>query len=445
MNLMKVASAISGQVMGGDAVFDQVTTDTRALSGGELFVALEGERFDGHDFVSEAKRSGAAAAMTSRPVGIDLPTLVVSDTRRSLAQLASYWRGQFDIPMVAVTGSNGKTTVKEMMAAILRESGPTLANTGNLNNQIGVPLTLLRMSDDHEYAVVEMGMNHPGEVRQLTRIALPSLVVILNAAPAHLEGLADVTGVARAKAEIFSGLNDNGLAVINADDRFAVYWCARARRYRTLTFGLERPADVTADVDVGVDKLEMLIRLPNEPIEVTLNLIGRHNAANALAAATAAWSMGCTTEQIRRGLASISPIKGRLQPRSGLFGATVIDDTYNANPASLEAGIQCLVARTGTRVVVLGDMAELGDRSCELHRLAGEAVQTAGVEHLLTIGVESKIAAEGFGQGARHFERVEELIDTTQKLLSADVTCLVKGSRSAGMERVADALTDSCS
>mgnify|MGYP001157113860 FL=1 len=442
MNLMKIASAVSGHVMGGDVVFDQVTTDTRVLSGGELFVALAGDHYDGHDFIDEAKRSGAVAAMTSRPVETDLPTLVVADTRRSLGQLASYWRGQFDIPMIAVTGSNGKTTVKEMMASILRGLGPTLSNAGNLNNEIGLPLTLLRMSEDHEYAVVEMGMNHAGEIRKLTRIALPSVVVVLNAAPAHLEGLADITGVARAKAEIFAGLNDDGLAIINADDRFAVYWRARARHHRTLTFGLDRSADVTADVSVDREMLELLIRLPNDSIEVKLNLLGRHNAANALAAATAAWSMGCTPEQIRCGLGNVQPIKGRLEPRRGAAGSSLIDDTYNANPVSLDVAIQCLAPRMGKRIIVLGDMAELGSRSRDLHSAAGEMIRHAGIDQLLTMGDMAKNASDAFGLGASHFDSHEAVIDATRDLLGADVTCLVKGSRSAEMENVADALTE---
>ena len=442
MNLMKIASAVSGHVMGGDVVFDQVTTDTRALNGGELFVALTGDHYDGHDFIDEAKRSGAVAAMTSRPVETDLPTLVVADTRRSLGQLAGYWRGQFDIPMIAVTGSNGKTTVKEMMASILRELGPTLSNAGNLNNEIGLPLTLLRMSEDHEYAVVEMGMNHAGEIRKLTRIALPSVVVVLNAAPAHLEGLSDITGVARAKAEIFAGLNDDGLAIINADDRFAVYWRARARHHRTLTFGLDRPADVMADVSVDGEALELLIRLPNDSIEVKLNLLGRHNAANALAAATAAWSMGCTSEQIRCGLGNVQPIKGRLEPRRGAADSSLIDDTYNANPASLDVAVQCLAPRAGKRIIVLGDMAELGSHSSDLHRAAGDMIRLAGIDQLLTIGDMAKNASDAFGLGASHFHSHDAVIDAARSLLGTDVTCLVKGSRSAEMENVADALTE---
>ncbi len=442
MNLLTAASAVDGHVVGDDAVFEQVVIDTRDLHGGELFIALQGEHFDGQDFAQDAKRSGAVAVMANRQLEVDLPTLVVADTTRSLGQLAAYWRQQFEIPVIGVTGSNGKTTVREMIARILESDGPTLAAKGNFNNHIGLPLTLLKLRDFHRYSVVEMGMNCPREIGYLAGIAKPTVAVITNASSAHLEGLGDVTGVARAKAEVFLGLQRSGTAVINADDRFAAYWLARGRRHRTVTFGLENQADVSGEVESSDDAIQLEIRLPEESLEVTLNLLGRHNARNALAAAAAAWSVGCGAEQIKEGLEQVQPVDGRLQPRQGRRQAHVIDDSYNANPASLHCAIQVLARKTGLRILVIGDMAELGSEAESFHRAAGQYAREKGIDQLLTTGTLASLTAEEFGIGASHYDNCDALSEALSDLLGPQVNVLVKGSRGARMERVVEALIE---
>ena len=442
MNLLTAASAVDGHVVGDDAVFEQVVTDTRDLHGGELFIALQGEHFDGQDFAQDAKRSGAVAVMANRQLEVDLPTLVVADTTRSLDQLAAYWRQQFEIPVIGVTGSNGKTTVREMIARILESDGPTLAAKGNFNNHIGLPLTLLKLRDFHRYSVVEMGMNCPREIGYLAGIAKPTVAVITNASSAHLEGLGDVTGVARAKAEVFLGLQRSGTAVINADDRFAAYWLARGRRHRTVTFGLENQADVSAEVESSDDAIQLEIRLPEESLEVTLNLLGRHNARNALAAAAAAWSVGCGAEQIKEGLEQVQPVDGRLQPRQGRRQAHVIDDSYNANPASLRCAIQVLARKAGLRILVIGDMAELGSEAESFHRAAGQYAREKGIDQLLTTGTLASLTAEEFGIGASHYDNCDALSEALSDLLGPQVNVLVKGSRGARMETVVEALVE---
>ena len=442
MNLLTAASAVDGRVVGDDAVFEQVVIDTRDLHGGELFIALQGEHFDGQDFAQDAKRFGAVAVMANRQLEVDLPTLVVADTTRSLGQLAAYWRQQFEIPVIGVTGSNGKTTVREMIARILESDGPTLAAKGNFNNHIGLPLTLLKLRDFHRYSVVEMGMNCPREIGYLAGIAKPTVAVITNASSAHLEGLGDVTGVARAKAEVFLGLQHSGAAVINADDRFAAYWLARGRRHRTVTFGLENQADVSGEVKSSDDAIQLEIRLPEESLEVTLNLLGRHNARNALAAAAAAWSVGCGAEQIKEGLEQVQPVDGRLQPRQGRRQAHVIDDSYNANPASLHCAIQVLARKAGLRILVIGDMAELGSEAESFHRAAGQYAREKGIDQLLTTGTLASLTAEEFGIGASHYDNCDALSEALSDLLGPQVNVLVKGSRGARMERVVEALIE---
>ncbi|MED5408738.1 MAG: UDP-N-acetylmuramoyl-tripeptide--D-alanyl-D-alanine ligase, partial [Pseudomonadota bacterium] len=384
---------------------------------------------------------GAVAAMTSHELALDMPTLVVSDTTESLGKLAAHWRGQFDLPVVAVTGSNGKTTVREMITLILQQAGPVLAPEKNFNNQIGMPVTLLRLRAEHSFAVLELGMNQAGEIDYLTRIARPSVAVITNAASAHLEGLRDLTGVARAKAEILGGLQRSGVVMINADDRFAAYWLARARHFRSVTFGLDSHADVMGDVTSVDGKMLVEVTLPDDRVEIMLGLLGRHNARNALAAAAAAWSMGCTTEQIRTGLEKMKPVHRRLEQITAPFGARLIDDTYNANPASVQAAISVLAARSGSRMLVLGDMAELGKDARNFHQTAGRHAREAGIEHLLTTGDLARCAAEEFGSAACHFEKQEYLIAALRELLAPELTVLVKGSLSSHMENVVDALT----
>lgn len=447
MRLAQAAQVLHAELKGADAHFASVSTDTRTLQPGALFVALRGPNFDGHDFVEQARTAGAAAALVSRAVDTTLPLLLVDDTRLALGRLAAAHRAASGVPLVAVTGSNGKTTVKEMIAAILAQRGPVLATRGNLNNDIGMPLTLLQLGAEHRFAVIEMGANHPGEIAYLTSIAQPTVALITNAGPAHLEGFGSVAGVARAKAEIYAGLGPDGTAVINADDAYAGLWNELAQFRRRAHFGLRPEAEVRADpadvrFEIGADRLWTSFRMltPAGETDIRLPLAGEHNVRNALAAAAAALAAGVGLAEIRAGLEGMQPVKGRLHLRPGLRGVRVIDDTYNANPASLLAGIQVLAACSGTRWLVIGDMAELGEGSAQLHRTVGEQARAAGIERLYALGEQSLGAVEAFGAGARHFGTQEELIAALETDLGQESVVLVKGSRRMRMERVVEAL-----
>jgi UDP-N-acetylmuramoyl-tripeptide--D-alanyl-D-alanine ligase len=409
---------------------------------GELFVALRGERFDGHAYARECLDKGAAAVLVDE-MGMDgtlQPALVVANTRLALGRLAAYWRGKFDIPLAAITGSNGKTTVKEMLAAILRTAAGAeegvLSTQGNLNNDIGLPLTLFRLNAAHRYAVIEMGMNHEGEISYLTRLARPTVALVNNATPAHLGGLGSVEAIARAKGEIFEGLATDGTAIVNADDAFADFWRKLAATRRVMTFGLKNQADVSAAYRLGPESSELELRTPQGEIAVILPVAGLHNVANALAAATAALAMDIALPVIAHGLSSFGGVKGRLQRKPGCNGALVIDDTYNANPASMKAAIDVLAARTGTRLLVLGDMGELGEDAAALHAEIGRYAREAGLEGLITLGDLSREIARAFGPQARHYDTPEQLAADLRARMNPTTTVLVKGSRFMRMERV---------
>jgi len=445
--LSQAAAAIGAELVGPDVAFDAVTTDSRAAGAGDLFVALKGERFDGHQFVATALAQGAVAALVERGAILapGVSALLVADTRIALGQLAAFWRSRFAIPLVAVTGSNGKTTVKEMLACILgaaltpEEAAAgmdVLATRGNLNNDIGLPLTLLSLRATHRYAVIEMGMNHPGEIRYLTRIAKPDVALVNNAHAAHLEGLASVEQVARAKGEIFEGLSADGCAAINADDAYAGLWRELAGAHRIIAFGVEPGAQVTAAFKLGGHGSELALHTPQGDCALTLQVPGMHNVRNALAAAAAAVALGIGLAAIAAGLSRFAGVKGRLQRKPGLHGAALIDDTYNANPGSVRAAIAVLAAAPGKKMLVLGDMGELGPEAEELHRQIGETAKHSGVDRLFALGDLSRFAAESFGAGGRHFERIQELLAEVENLLAPDVTLLVKGSRFMQMERV---------
>lgn len=445
LRLSEAAQAVNGRVVGADIAFAAVSSDSRAIQPGDLFVALRGERFDGHDFVVDCLQRGAAAALvdTQWNAGTAGPLLVVEDTRLALGALASYWRSKFRIPVAAITGSNGKTTVKEMLAAILRANSAedaVLATQGNLNNDIGLPLTLFKLRELHRYAVIEMGMNHPGEISYLTRLAKPDVALVNNALQAHLEGLGSVEAVAHAKGEIFEGLADGGTAIINADDAFAPLWKQLAAQHKIMTFGLNASADVSADYRLEADGSEIALKTPQGNASLRLTVPGLHNVRNALAASAAALAMGASISAIVAGLQTYGGVKGRLQRKAGKQGATIIDDTYNANPASMRAAIDVLAACPGKRVLVLGDMGELGADAAGMHREIGAYAKAAGLGTLLVLGDLSQEMASGFGGGAQHFESPEALVETLAKQLSADTTVLVKGSRFMRMERVVNLL-----
>jgi UDP-N-acetylmuramoyl-tripeptide--D-alanyl-D-alanine ligase len=449
MRLSEAARAIRGELRGEDREFEAVGTDTRALTRRTLFVALKGDRYDGHDFIARAADSGAAAAMVQdqgsrikdQVSSERLPLLVVDDTRLGLGKLAAHWRGRLSMPLVALTGSNGKTTVKEMLACILREASAAqsavLATRGNLNNDIGVPLTLLELRGGHRYAVIEMGMNHAGEIRYLTGLAAPDVALVNNAGPAHIEFFDSVEAIARAKGEIFEGLKPDGTAVINADDRHAAIWRDLAAGRRVVDFGIDsRRAAVTATYRLSWLESEIVVKLPRGEARAVLKAPGVHNVRNALAASAAAVALQVPAPAIEQGLARFAGIKGRLQKKSALRGATLIDDTYNANPESTRAAIAVLAQAPGKKLLVLGDMGELGPGAAEMHADIGRFAKQSQVERLLTLGELSAHAARDFGPGASHFTRVEELLAEVENALAPDVTVLVKGSRFMEMERV---------
>jgi UDP-N-acetylmuramoyl-tripeptide--D-alanyl-D-alanine ligase len=436
MSLDLAAEAMGTRYEGRDAVFTGVSTDTRALRRGDLFFALKGPHFDGHLFLAEALSGGAVGAVVSRTFETALPVIEVADTRVALGTLASFWRRQFTIPLVAVTGSNGKTTVKNMLASILAQRGECLYTEGNLNNDIGMPLTLLRLRASHRYAVIEMGMNHRGEIAYLSNLALPTVAVITNAAEAHLAGLGGVEQVARAKGEIFGGLAPDGIAVINADDPYADLWRELAEPRRCVTFGLDHRADVTAEYAMNTSGCELQLKTTEGEMDMRLPLLGKHNVMNALAAATASLAAGAELADIRKGLARLQAAAGRLEIKTGINGARVLDDTYNANPASVAAGLQVLREAHGEKVLVLGDMAELGEAAADIHKRIGELARRVGVHRLYTVGELSAGATEAFGRGARHFKSREEVADALIDVMHGDMTVLVKGSRSMKMEQV---------
>jgi len=442
--LSAIQRAVGGVLCGRDLVIVGVSTDTRSVEPGQLFVALRGERFDGHDFLEQAIAAGAGALLVADEARIPAgaSALVVADTRLALGQMAAAWRAGFDIPVIAVTGSNGKTTTKEMIAAILRRQfGDTvLATRGNLNNDIGLPLTLLAMDSGHGAAVIEMGMNHPGEIAYLTRLGAPTVAVVTNAQRAHLEGMGDLNQVAREKGSIFAGLGAGGVAVVNADDAYADLWRRMAGSHALRTFGIDRAADVQAAVRQKGLTTRLVLSTPEGKAELKLAVPGRHNARNALSAAAACLAAGIPLAAVVAGLEGFTGLKGRLQRRKGRAGAVVLDDTYNANPDSVRAGIDVLAATVGRKVLVLGDMGEIGEASGQYHDEIGGYAKSQGVDRLLAIGDASQQAVRNFGEGARHFADIDRLIGAVNKELAPETTVLVKGSRFMKMERVADAI-----
>jgi UDP-N-acetylmuramoyl-tripeptide--D-alanyl-D-alanine ligase len=459
MDLFEAAQATGGTASAEGHAFVGVSTDSRSIATGELFVALRGERFDGHDYVRDVLAHGATAAMVDHAWagehGRDLPLVHVDDTRLALGRLAGYWRRQFHLPLIGITGSNGKTTVKEMCAAILREherrddlepAEAVLATTGNLNNDIGLPLMLLRLHAGHRAAVMEMGMNNPGEIAYLTRLARPTVALVNNAQRAHLAGLGTLTDIARAKGEIFEGLSDDGIAVINADDAHVGLWRELAAGKTLFSFGLDMPADVTAvarpSLRSGGFASEITLTAPQGRVEFELSAPGRHNVRNALAAATATLAAGVSLGTVAEALSRYAGIKGRLQRRAGLKGALVIDDTYNANPDSMRAAIDVLVGLPGRRILVMGDMGEVGAAAGQYHDEIGGQAKSAGLERLFALGELSSAAAHNFGSGGEHFGKPEDLVAALKAELGADVTVLVKGSRFMRMERIVDAILE---
>ncbi|HSI38189.1 MAG TPA: UDP-N-acetylmuramoyl-tripeptide--D-alanyl-D-alanine ligase [Methylotenera sp.] len=439
MRLSEAAKALKAELIGADSAFTSVGADSRKIVPGQLFVALKGEHFDGHDFAEQAIKQGAAAVLVSSPSSAT-PAIVVKDTYQGLGELAAYWRNKFAMPVAAITGSNGKTTVKEMLASILRAAAKApeavLATQGNLNNHIGLPLTMLNLNAQHRYAVIEMGMNHTGEISYLTKLAKPTVALINNAGSAHIGELGSFEAIARAKGEIFEGLADDGIAVINADDVFAPLWKTLIGQHETISFGLKNTADVSASYELQADASALDIKTPQGQFSTVLPTPGLHNVMNALAATSAALAMGVELSAIAEGLQNYAGVKGRLQHLKGINGALVIDDTYNANPLSMKAAIDVLMAKSGEKLLVLGDMGELGDDAAALHTEIGSYAKAAGVDALFTLGTLSQEMATAFGAGAKHYASAEALASELAAKLKATSVVLVKGSRFMAMERI---------
>jgi UDP-N-acetylmuramoyl-tripeptide--D-alanyl-D-alanine ligase len=444
--LRDFASLCGGRYDGADLAYAGVATDTRTLAPGEIYLALRGPRFDGNDFLGAAASAGAVAAVVDRPAaGAPLPLIQVDDGQVALTRAAGGWRQRYAGAVVGVAGSNGKTTVKEMIAAILARAGTTLATRGNLNNHIGVPLTLLRLDDSQRSAVVEIGTNHPGEVAGLVALARPTVGLITNAGAEHLEGFGDLDGVAQEEGQMVAGLASGATAVINADDPYASLWRGMTRA-RVLTFGIDRIADFHA-VDVSLDladdgfRTRFTLQCPLDAREVRLNMGGRHNLRNAVAAAAAATAAGASLDHVVEGLAAAQPVKGRLVPCRTRQGARLIDDSYNANPSSMTAGIDVLTQLPGEAWLVMGDMGELGDSARSSHVEIGAYARDRGVRRLFATGPLSTLSVEAFGAGASWHADTEALAQAVDAALSPEVTVLVKGSRSNRLERVVAHLT----
>jgi UDP-N-acetylmuramoyl-tripeptide--D-alanyl-D-alanine ligase len=423
--------------------FDSLSIDTRTLQAGQCFLALRGEHFDGHDFVPAAKAGGAVAAIVEYSCETDIPQLVVPNAQQALASYARYNRLQFKPRVVAVTGSSGKTTVKEMLASILAQVGPTYATRGNFNNHIGVPLSLLELTAKHRYAVFECGASQAGDIAYTTDLIQPQICLINNVGQAHLSGFGSVDGIAAAKAEIYAALPADGIAVVNLDDAYAPTWLAQLAGKRVLTFSMTDPsADIHAEniVVAAQQPSHFSLCIGDQYTTITLSLAGLHNVRNALAAAALASACGCAPAAIAKGLRLMQAVAGRMQQREGHAGAVVYDDSYNANPGSAKAAIDALAQSDGQRILVLGDMGELGDDAIKLHAEVGHYAKVKGIDALYAVGPLSAHVCEAFGENAYWFSQQAELVRALVPALNSTATCVVKGSRSARMEVVVAAI-----
>lgn len=450
MQLSELSEVVGGFKQGMDFPFSSVSTDTRNLKFGDLFIALEGEHFDGNKFVSKARENGAVGALVSKFVTDELPLVVVEDTKMALGNLARCWRQKLDPLLVGVTGSNGKTTTKELIATTLATNGSVLYTQGNLNNDIGVPLTLLRLTEEHNFAVVEMGANHLGEIAYISQIAAPDIAVITNAGPAHLEGFGTVEGVAKAKGEIIESLSEHGTIILNADDRFIGFWKKMAGRRRIISFGFSSKADVRTELS-SIETLpggfgnRFLLEYAGQQTPLHLHLPGRHNISNSLAATAVSIAAGLSLDQVTAGLSSVAPVSGRLQKVRGIAGSTIINDSYNANPSSFQAALEVLIGCPGKHWLILGAFAELGNYSAQFHEKLGQQARAAGIERVFAIGPETQKTIKTFGKGGQHFERQADLIKAVKNYIDNDVIVLIKGSRNQRMDQVVDALAEQIS
>jgi UDP-N-acetylmuramoyl-tripeptide--D-alanyl-D-alanine ligase len=440
LDLSAIAEATGGSLHGSNVRIQAISTDSRKHVDDALFVALRGEHHDAHEFVDSARAHGAIAALVDHDLGCDLPQVVVADVQTALGKIAGFVRRQRNVCVIGITGSNGKTTVKTLLAGILARHAPTHVSVGSFNNEIGLPLTLLAMPEDTQFAVLEMGAGKPGDIDYLVGIAQPQVGLVNNIAPAHLERMGSLDGIAATKGALYSGLPDDGIAVVNADDAFAGYFEGLVGARQLIRFGLGADADVTARFREGAESFEFTLVAPGGEIDVRSPLLGLHNVINAIAAASLALAVGVPMETIRAGLEAASPVAGRSARRAHASGAIIIDDTYNANPASFAAAIETLAACSGSRILVMGDMRELGNDAERLHAEVGARALGKGIDRLYAVGDLSRASAKAFGSQARHFASQSLLIDALRTEMAPGKTLLIKGSRGSAMDRVVAAL-----
>ncbi len=440
MRLSEIATSINSNLVANEQSLQGVSIDSRTTNPGDLYVAITGDNFNGHDFIDSAISKGALAAVTEKKLKLEIPTLTVDDSRQALADIAYHWRKEFSYPLVAITGSNGKTTVKEMISSIFSQQGNVLATLGNLNNEIGVPLTLLQLTSEYKHAVVEMGANHIGEIAFLSKLAVPDVAVITNVAEAHLGEFGSIDNIAQAKSEIFSGLSKSGVAVLNANDHYFSFWKQKCG-VKNISFGVNNEnADVFALVNKISPNNEIHIQTPLGEFDVKLQLLGLHNIDNALAATAAAIACDIPLYSIAKGLEKINTIAGRLEIKNGIYGCRIIDDTYNANPTSLKAAISVLKGFPGKHFCALGDMGELGSNAVALHGKSGELLKKAGIDKLFTIGELANEASKKFGKHAINFTEFDSMSASIRDDLDCNSTLLIKGSRSMHMEKLVNKL-----
>ena len=442
MKLSQVAQILKAKLIGSDCNFTSLSTDSRAIRAGELFIALVGAKFDGHDFIRDVAMHGAAGAIVNRRLLTDIPQIIVPDTIRALGMLGKWKREQVNVPLIAVTGSCGKTTTRAMLASILGEIGHTLASAKSFNNEIGVPLTLLQLEKHHRFGVIEIGANHFGEINYLVNLVRPQVTLITNAAPAHLEGFHSLDGVACAKGEILRGLSNDGIAVLNADDVYYPYWQHLAEPHPLVTFGVKNNATVTLkDLQLNQDHCASFnLCFPETSIFVELPLLGLHNAINALGAAAAAYALGVDTAAIKAGLEQVVAVNRRLNNYRGFAGATIIDDSYNANPASVSAALEILARDQRKKVFVFGEMLELGAETEKWHEHIGRQARDLNIDCLYVYGKSAPIVAKAFGPNAYVFDNHAQLVNTLKPVLDSNTTVLIKGSLGSAMYLVVEAL-----
>lgn len=447
MTLTDIAACVHGTLIGHNCEINGLSIDTRTLQNGQLYVAIEGKNFDGHDFVDMAAKQGAEAVLVHKTVLTALPQILVSDTHLALAQIAGAWRKYMNPKVIGVTGSNGKTTTKEILASILSVNDDVLFTQGNFNNDIGVPLTLLRLSPNHRYAVIEMGANHVGEIAYTSQFAKADVAIVTNVGAAHLEGFGSIDNIAKAKGELFEALGEDGIAILNADDVFFDFWTRIVENRKSVSFGIKNRARVRAENIIvqfasGRFVTQFDLLFDGERMRIDLPLAGHHNVLNALGAAAASLALGISLSQIKQGLEKMLPVNGRLQLQSGYLGCKIINDTYNANTASLKVALDVLTQCEGEHWVVLGAFGELGEESDRLHNEMGNTLKQYNIKQLFAVGEKMKHAVTAFGENGHHFTSQDDLLKALMPRLTGNETLLIKGSRAQRMENIAAALVN---